>query len=64
VTYVVIFWLVAGLAVYLYLRRNSPEKLKALGATMATDEIDFAEAHLPSLSSEGSAAERAAPETP
>ena len=37
-----------------YLRAKSPEKLAALGATMATDEIDFAEAHSASLSSGGS----------
>ena len=46
------------------MKRTSPEKLAALGATMATDEIDFAEARSPSLSSEGSAAERPAPEMP
>jgi hypothetical protein len=47
--------------VYAYLRANSPEKLAALGATMATDEIDFAEAHLPSLSS-GTGAELTEPD--
>jgi amino acid transporter len=51
VLYLVLAWVVVGLTVYLYLRRSSPEKLAALGATMATDEIDFAEARDPALSS-------------
>jgi amino acid transporter len=64
VTYVVLVWLVAGFAAYAYLKRTSPEKLAALGATMETDEIDFAEAHVPSLSSEGPVAEPPAAQTP
>jgi len=50
---VVLAWIIIGFAVYYYLRSKSPEKLAALGATMATDEIDFAEAHSASLSSGG-----------
>ncbi len=64
VTYVVLAWIVIGYAVYAYLKKTAPEKLAALGATMATDEIDFAEAHSPSLSSEGSTTARPASETP
>ncbi len=41
----------ADYGLYAYLKRRSPERLAALGATMATDEIDFAEQHSPSLSS-------------
>jgi amino acid transporter len=51
VAYIVLAWIVIGYGLYAYLRRRSPEKLAALGATMATDEIDFAEQHSPSLSS-------------
>jgi amino acid transporter len=63
VTYVVLAWIVGGFAVYGYLRRNSPEKLAAMGATMATDEIDFAEARSASLSS-GDGTELPEPEAP
>jgi amino acid transporter len=63
VAYVVLVWVIIGFAVYLYLRWRSPEKLAALGATMATDEIDFAEARSASLSSGGSP-ELPEPETP
>jgi amino acid transporter len=58
VLYLVLAWIAVGLAVYLYLKRTSPEKLAALGATMATDEIDFAEARDAALSS-GTGAEEA-----
>ncbi|HXB48567.1 MAG TPA: APC family permease [Streptosporangiaceae bacterium] len=61
VAVVVLAWVIIGFGVFAYLRARSPEKLAALGATMATDEIDFAEAHLPSLSS-GTAAELAEPD--
>ena len=64
VTQIVIVWIILGFGVYAYLRNKSPEKLAALGATMATDEIDFAEQHSASLSSEGSSNVRRAPETP
>jgi hypothetical protein len=49
----VIVWALIGFAVYAYLKKKSPDKLAALGATMATDEIDFAEARVPSLSADG-----------
>jgi amino acid transporter len=61
VAVVVLAWVIIGFGVFMYLRKNSPEKLAALGATMATDEIDFAESHLPSLST-GAGAELADPE--
>jgi amino acid transporter len=64
VSEVVIAWIVIGLIVFFYLLNKSPEKLAALGATMATDEIDFAEAHSPSLSSGGPTNVHPAPETP
>jgi len=51
VLYVVVGWVLLGLVAYLWLKRVSPEKLAALGATMASDEIDFAEARDASLSS-------------
>ena len=51
VAYIVLAWIIIGYGLYAYLKRRSPEKLAALGATMATDEIDFAEQHSPSLSS-------------
>jgi amino acid transporter len=51
VAYVVLAWVIIGYGLYAYLKRKSPEKLAALGATMASDEIDFAEQHSPSLSS-------------
>jgi amino acid transporter len=51
VPYGVLAWVILGFVVYRYLQRSAPEKLAALGATMATDEIDFAEAKDPSLSS-------------
>jgi hypothetical protein len=63
VAYVVLVWVIIGFAVYAYLRWRSPDKLAALGATMATDEIDFAEARSASLSSGGSP-ELPEPETP
>jgi amino acid transporter len=63
VSEVVIVWIVIGFLVYGYLKNKSPEKLAALGATMATDEIDFAEAHVPSLSG-GPTNVNPAPETP
>ena len=50
VPYGVIAWVILGFVVYGYLQRSAPEKLAALGATMATDEIDFALAKDPSLS--------------
>jgi len=50
VPYGVLAWVVLGFIVYAYLQKTSPEKLAALGATMATDEIDFAEAKDLSLS--------------
>jgi amino acid transporter len=51
VAYIVLAWVIIGYGLYAYLKRRSPEKLAALGATMATDEIDLAEQHSPSLSS-------------
>ena len=45
VTYLVFAWMLLGIGVYAYLKRTSPEKLAALGAAMASDEIDLAEAH-------------------
>jgi hypothetical protein len=51
VAYVVLAWISVGVGQYAYLGERSPEKLAALGATMATDEIDFAERYSPSLSS-------------
>jgi hypothetical protein len=51
VAYIVLAWVIIGYVLYAYLHRNAPQKLAALGATMATDEIDFAEQHSPSLSS-------------
>ena len=52
VGYVVLAWVVIGFGVYSYLKRKAPERLAALGATLATEEIDFAEARVPSLSAE------------
>jgi hypothetical protein len=51
VAYVVLAWISVGVGVYACVWRRSPEKLAALGATMATGEIDFAERYSPSLSS-------------
>jgi len=51
VPYGVLGWVILGFVVYAYLQKRSPEKLAALGATMATDEMDFAEAKDLSLSS-------------
>ena len=51
VPYGVIGWVILGFVVYAYLQKAAPEKLAALGATMATDEIDFAEAKDLNLSS-------------
>jgi amino acid transporter len=53
VSEIVLVWLVIGLAVYYYIKRTAPEKLAAMGATMATDDIDFAEGKSPSLSPDG-----------
>jgi amino acid transporter len=64
VAYVVLAWIVIGYGLYAYLKRHSPEKLAALGATMATDEIDFAEQHSPSLSSGTAGPEFPEPEMP
>lgn len=50
VPYGVLAWVILGFVVYGYLQKSAPEKLAALGATMATDEIDFALAKDPSLS--------------
>ena len=50
VPYGVLAWVVLGFIVYAYLQKTAPDKLAALGATMATDEIDFAEAKDLSLS--------------
>lgn len=63
---VVLAWIVVGAGQYAYLRRRSPEKLAALGATMATDEIDFADRYSPSLSSgpESPASELPEPDLP
>lgn len=52
VAYVVLAWVVIGFGVYSYLKRKAPDRLAALGATLATEEIDFAEARVPSLSAE------------
>jgi len=51
VPYGVLAWVILGFVVYGYLQKSAPDKLAALGATMATDEIDFALAKDPSLSS-------------
>jgi amino acid transporter len=64
VAYIVLAWIIIGYGIYAYLKRNSPEKLAALGATMATDEIDFAEQHSPSLSSGPPGPELPEPEMP
>jgi amino acid transporter len=64
VAYVVLAWIIIGYGLYAYLKRKSPEKLAALGATMATDEIDFAEQHSPSLSSGAPGPELPEPEMP
>jgi amino acid transporter len=64
VAYIVLAWIVIGYGAYAYLKKNAPDKLAALGATMATDEIDFAESRSPSLSSDGSVAEHPAQELP
>lgn len=64
VTGIVLGGLVLGIAAYAFLKRNSPEKLAALGAVMASDEIDLAEAHTPSLSSKGLLDERNKQESP
>jgi len=61
VAYIVLAWIIIGYGLYAYLQRRAPEKLAALGATMATDEIDFAEQHELSLSS---GSELPAPERP
>ena len=53
VTLIVIVWLLLGIAAYAYLKKTSPEKLAALGAAMASEEIDLAEAHSLSLSLDG-----------
>jgi amino acid transporter len=53
VSEIVIVWLLIGLIVYYYIKRTAPEKLAAMGATMATDDIDFAEGKSPSLSPDG-----------
>ena len=50
VPYGVLGWVILGFVVYAYLQKSAPAKLAALGATMATDEIDFAEAKDHSLS--------------
>jgi amino acid transporter len=59
---VVIAWLVVGLLVYGYMKRKSPAKLAAMGATLATEEIEFAEVHSLSLSSASPADAVPAPE--
>jgi hypothetical protein len=64
VAYVVLAWIIIGYGLFAYLKRKSPEKLAALGATMATDEIDFAEQHSPSLSSGAPGPELPEPEMP
>lgn len=43
VPYAVLFWIVVGLLVYAYLKQTSPEKIRAIGSTMADEEIDFVE---------------------
>ncbi len=48
----------------MFLRNKSPDKLAALGATMATDEVDFAEQPSDSSFSEGSRDMRLAPDRP
>jgi amino acid transporter len=63
VAYIVLAWIIVGYGLYAYLKRRSPEKLAALGATMATDEIDFAEQHSASVSS-GAAGTAGAAEGP
>ena len=46
VPYVVLVWIVAGLATYLYFRAKSPGKLAAVGSVLAEEEDDLAEGKL------------------
>jgi amino acid transporter len=47
VPYVVLVWIVLGVATYFYFRANSPEKLAAVGSVLAEEEDgDFAEGRL------------------
>jgi amino acid transporter len=48
VPYVVLAWILVGLATYLYLRARAPQKLAAVGKVLAEEEDDIAEGRLPS----------------
>jgi amino acid transporter len=48
VPYLVLLWIVLGLAAYMYLRARAPEKLTAIGRALAEDEDDLAEGKLAS----------------
>jgi amino acid transporter len=48
VPYLVLIWIVLGLAVYFYFRSSAPEKLQAVGMALAEEEDDFAEGKLAS----------------
>ena len=46
VPYLVLAWIVLGIATYLYFRARAPEKLAAIGKSLADEEDDLSEAHL------------------
>jgi amino acid transporter len=46
VPYIVLVWVIAGFAAYYYLRSTDPEKLKAVGRSLAEEEEDLAEGKL------------------
>jgi amino acid transporter len=46
VPYLVLAWIVLGLATYLYFRARAPEKLAAVGKVLAEEEDDIAEGRL------------------
>lgn len=46
VPYVVLVWVIGGIAAYYYLRSTDPEKLKAVGQSLADEEEDLAEGKL------------------
>jgi amino acid transporter len=48
VPYLVLAWILIGLATYLYFRARAPEKLTAIGRALAEEEDDLAEAKLAS----------------
>jgi amino acid transporter len=48
VPYIVLVWILIGLATYLYLRSRAPQKLAAVGKVLAEEEDDIAEGKLAS----------------